>query len=428
MVLGAAPGAASADDCSPEDSAGSLRSPVVAFGDRARVLGFSYVGYASSADVFSLTAGGVAGTASVTQRQSPTLSPTLLRRAGGAAEVVQWRQGSTSNRMGNIVATPLSGARAGASRVLVPAVAFPGYLGVAAAASPDGTITLAYATSADDLTGGPPVALRRISPDGVLGPVFTVPAVEASLNQRLSTDAQGTTYALLPGQKGGVGVRWPAVGDPQVINSSRLTRRTIDDAGFPTAVVADGQGGAWMRIQSAKMLSLAHIGEGGVSVTQISTLATTSAGPAVTADGSALIAWSGKRFTTVLERVDPNGRRALPRRFGAAGRISALAIDPATDKPAALLIRRRSALVFARANGSTVLLRRRNGYAQSEASLALGANGRAWAVWEEASDRLESTCNLFALHEAVRWATLGPAARQTTSRQLANAPIVREFE
>lgn len=196
--------------------------------------------------------------------------------------------------------------------MLIPGVAFPGYLGVAAARGPDGTITVAYATPAPG-PGGGRVVLRRIGPDGLAGPVFTVPGVGASLNQRLATDRQGTTYALLPGPAGGVAVRWPAGGTPEVFASPALRRREIE-SGVPAAPVPDGRGGAWMRLQDAGALALAHVGPAGVSVTPIASASTVSAGPAVAADGSALIARSGKGLTSMLERLAPDGRRTPARR------------------------------------------------------------------------------------------------------------------
>jgi hypothetical protein len=298
-------------------------------------------------------------------------------------------------------------------------------LGVAAAEAPDGTITVAYGIPT--AAPGGAVALRRIAPDGVAGPIHTVPGVGASLNQTLAADAQGTTYALLPGAAGGVAIRWPADGTPEVFASSGLKRRQIE-SGVPAVTVADGKGGAWMRLQDGDALALAHVGRAGASVTPVASAATASAGPAVAADGSALIARSGKGLTTVLERLAPDGRRAPARRLAADGRIAALAIDPGTGGSVALLRGRRASLELARAGRRPVVLRRRKGYGQFEASLAIGADGRAWAAWEEVSDRLESTCNRFPLREGVRWATLARGARQVTSRPLRGAPVTRTFQ
>lgn len=104
-----------------------------------------------------------------------------------------------------------------------------------------------------------------------------------------------------------------------------------------------------------------------------------------------------------------------------------MSIDPVTDQPVALLQRKEAALALARSGRRPVVLRRRKGHGQYEASLALGFDGRAWAVWEEVSDRLESNCNRFPVREEVRWATVARDARKATSRRLRGAPVIQTF-
>ena len=73
--------------------------------------------------------------------------------------------------------------------------------------------------------------------------------------------------------------------------------------------------------------------------------------------------------------------------------------------------------------GRTLVLRGRRGYTQGGASLAIDPAGRAWAVWDEESDRLDAECHLFPADANVRWATFGLHAHRVTSHVLAGANL-----
>lgn len=397
-ALAVVAGPAFADDCSPEGAAASLRAPVAVAAGHGLVLANAYLDESTSGsltdgttDLFSLPAAGAPVDVALTAKGFKTLSPTLLTRPDGGLDVVQWRHGAAGD---DLVATPLSGGVAGADRLLVPGIAFPGYQGVAAAEGQDGTITVVYGIPSSAPPDGAAIALRRIAPDGTLGPVTTVPGVGGSVAPRVTADAQDTVYAVVPGADGGVAIRWPVTGDPLVVRGRELAERALGDVA--EGLVADGHGGA------------------------------------------AVVAWSARadrRVATVVQSAALDGSLSATRRLSTGARsehAASVAVDPRTGASAALVVRTQHgappALVLQRPGWAAVVLRRRRGYEQSQASLAIGAGGRAWAVWEEASDAVESDCNEFPLHEAVRWASLAPGARRAVSHVLAGAPVISVFE
>jgi hypothetical protein len=281
-----------------------------------------------------------------------------------AGDVIRWRHD------GALVGTPLAG---GPDRVLIATLPFPGYAGVAAAKAPDGTITLVYGVPPASGTGPATIGVQRIAPDGTVGPATTLPGVGETVEPKVAVDAQGTAFAVVGGDSAGVAIRWPAGGAPQPIQSAVLR------AGA-NAVVPDGTGGAWLVQEAGREVHL-------------------------TASGLATSEEAARRHR--------------------GERVEAVAID-AHGHAVAVVARRGRALILRR-SGHAIVLRNRRAYTQDDASVTVGAAGRAWVVWEESSDKLDSVCNEFSVHAAVRWASVAPHARRATGRVLRGAPIEETF-
>src|SRR5581483_8533175 len=354
-------GVARADDCEPEGWAGQVRSPVTATGGGAVVLATSYedetfgvLGPGDGVDAYSLSA----ASARRVHLRGLATSPSL------AADVVRWRHD------GVLVATPLSG---GPDRVLIASLPFPGYAGVAAAKAPDGTITLVYGVPPASGVGPAAIALRRIAPDGTVGPATTLPGVGETVEPKVAVDARGNAFGVVGGDSDGMAVRWPAGRAPQAAPSAALR-------GGASAVVPDGAGGAWIVFEAGRE---AHLTTTGLAMSEAAA------------------------------------------RPGRGERIEAVAIDR-HGRAIAVVSRRGRALILHRGRRA-IVLRSRRAYTQADVSVTVGAGGRAWVVWEESSDKLDSLCNLYPVHASVRWASVAPHARTTTSRVLRGAPIEETF-
>jgi hypothetical protein len=362
-------GVARADDCEPEGWAGQVRSPVTTTATGAAVLATTYddetfgeLGPGDGVDAYSLSATRARGV----HLRGLATSPSL------AGDAVRWRHD------GALVATPLSG---GPDRVLIAALAFPGYAGVAAAKAPDGTITVVYGVPPASGTGPAAIGLRRIAPDGTVGPATTLPGVGGTVAPVVAVDAQGTAFAVVGGDSTGVAIRWPPGTAPVATQSAALRAET--NASTPvggSAVVPDGAGGAWIVREAGRV---GHLTASGVAPP----------------------------------------RSVAHRHRGE--RVEAIAID-ATGRATAVVARRGRALLLRR-GGRAIVLRKRRAYTQDDASVTVGAGGRAWVVWEESSDKLDSLCHLYPAHGSVRWASVAGGARRATSRVLRGAPLAETF-
>jgi hypothetical protein len=401
--------AARADDCASEDFTGSVRAPVIAAARAGAVLGDVWddqtagaAGPGDTAQLFSLPATAKAASA---RRLGTGVSPSLVTRPGGGLEVVQYRAG------GRIVATP--GAAGG--RTLVTGVAFPGYHGLAAGEARDGTITLAYA-----IPGAPArLALQRVAPDGRAGPPTILPGVGADPAPRMTVSREsGAAYVLIAGAHRGLAIYWPPDDPPQVTASPRLTRAALDGVQEPIAVDELQEG--WERLASGTEVAVAELDATGLEIDDVTASAADSAGPAVTGAGHAIVAWSSRGGTSHLQDDSSAAGVLRPRPLG-GGRPLAVAVDPRSGATLTLAIRSR-ALVLERVGKPALTLRARRGYDQSDASLAIASTGRAWAVWEESSDRLDPLCRLFPVHHAIRWTTFPATARRVATHVLAGAP------
>jgi hypothetical protein len=362
-------GVARADDCEPEGWAGQVRSPVTATSSGAAVLATSYddetfgeLDPGDAVDAYSLSPASARGV----HLRGLATSPSL------AGDVVRWRHD------GALVATPLSG---GPDRLLIAALPFPGYAGVAGARAPDGTITLVYGVPPASADGPAAIGLQRIAPDGAVGPATTLPGVGETVAPVVAVDARGNAFAVVGGDSAGVAIRWPAGGAPVATQVTALRAEAL--ASTPVgarAVVPDGVGGAWLVREAGRV---AHLKSSGVTPP-----------------------------------------RAVARRHRGE-RIEAVAIEPSGHAVAVVASRGRA--LVPRRGGRAIVLRDRRGYTQDDASVTVGAGGRSWVVWEESSDKLDSLCHFYPVHAAVRWASVAAGARKTTSRVLRGAPLEETF-
>jgi hypothetical protein len=229
----------------------------------------------------------------------------------------------------------------------------------------------------------------------------------------------GTAYVLIAGDHRGLAIYWPPDEVPQVTPSPRLTRAALDDVHEPIAV--DDQDEGWERRAGAAKLALAELDATGFRVDDVTSSAAASAGPAVTGAGHAIVAWSSRRGTSHLQDDSSAAGVLKPRPLG-GDRPLAVAVDPRSGATLTLAIRSRH-LVLERVGRPALTIRARRGYDESDASLAVAASGRAWAVWEESSDRLDALCRLFPVHDAIRWTTFpATTTRRVASHVLPGAP------
>ncbi|WP_028063949.1 hypothetical protein [Solirubrobacter soli] len=391
LLVGA--GVARADDCEFEGTAGSTRAPVTA---RGLLLADSFADEGAlddgEVDLWTLTRSGhAAGTSDTGDRDGRPFSPTLVTRPDGDPEIVEWRGDETG---GAIIAVDR-----GVERVLVPGVAFPGYDGVAAAEGPDGTITLLY--------GG---VLERVAPDGTAGPA--IPVAPHPFAPLLAVDGQGTVFGAARGDGGGVAIRWPQAGTPTLTSTAALARPTTEPV-LPR-VVPDGHGGAWLKTGH---LSLLRLSADGVTVTRVTGAADSATDPVVDAEGDAVIGWS-EGHRAYVQTVSTDGTRsrrtALPSRD-----VEGLALDPRSGDP--WVLTHVHNVLALQTPGRTIAVRGRRRYGEFYGSVAIDATGRAWVVWQEESDRLDSECHLFPAVADVRWATFGLRSRHVSSHVLSGA-------
>ena len=374
-------GAARADDCEFEGVAASLRSPVAVFGDSATVLANAFAdgdanGLGRPDDLngaeYTLPA---RGHATFAYFKHP-LSPTLAVRPDGRPDPIMWEQhrGIVAGR-----------------RVLVPRLPFPGYVGVAAAEAPDGTIALLYGAGGNAL-------LQRFAPDGTPGaPTVVGPAPLPETRDdayafapMLSGDAHGNVFGVVAG----MAIRWPATGDP-VLTSLPAP---VD------AVVADRHGGAWLRSQR----ELLHLTPDGITASRLPA-ADARANLLVDPAGEAVLAYTahGRAYVERAGIKTPLGR-------GEAESTAWYRGHPWT------LVARGDALYLVGPHFRK-LVRAKPHYGESGASLAIGPRGRVWAVWDEESDELDQECNEDPAAAETLWASFGLHDRSVLVRDLPGA-------
>jgi hypothetical protein len=172
----------------------------------------------------------------------------------------------------------------------------------------------------------------------------------------------------------------------------------------PGTLVADQYGGAYL-VRSASP-ALVHLTSIGVTASRLRGIPTNvvvdEAGvPAVayTAHGRAYVRRSG-------------GRRSLGR--GEAQSIAWYRGHAWT------LVARGDALDLIGPH-SRLRVRTRPHFGESGASLAISPHGRAWAVWDEESDRLDQECDEFPVAEQTLWASFGLHDRSVVVRALPGA-------
>jgi hypothetical protein len=369
-------GAARADDCEFEGAAGSLRTPVQAAGGSATVVASEFadesddgLGNPDELNVtrYTLPARGAAHRAPLPGGLSPT------------PDGVMWRPGR--------------GLVAG-SRVLVPGLPFPGYRGVAAVTAQDGTITLLYAS------GGQAV-LQRFAPDGSAGPATTVAPAPAptdptdpyTFEPQLTIDAAGTVFGVVTGDDGGVAIRWPAGEPPQLTPSPRLLRSE-------PSLVADQHGGAWVLVDKGASLSLLHVTAAGIAVTRLRADAEFVTNVTADPTGDAVLAYTQQGHAHV-QRVTLAGVAASPTSLP-GGAVEAIAW--ARGNP--WVLAGHGDALYLDGPRDQVLVRAKPRFGEDDASLAI-SGGRAWAVWDEVSDRLDAECDEFPASAQVLWASFG---------------------
>jgi hypothetical protein len=376
-------GAARADDCEFEGVTASLRSPVAVFGDTATVLANVFAdgdanGLGNPDDLngaeYALPMRGHATRFDF----SHPLSLTLAARPDGRPDPIMWEQGR------GIVA---------GGRVLVPGLPFPGYAGVAAAEARDGTITLLYGAGGNAL-------LQRFAPDGTPGaptvvapaPLPRTPDDAYDFAPRLAVDKEGTVFGVAPG----VAIRWPASGDPQLIRSSALHG--------PGTLVADQYGSAYFARSASP--ALVHLLTFGVTVTRLHGEPT-----------NVVVDEAGVPVLAYTDHGRAYVRRNAANRSLGRGEAQSVAWY---HGHAWTLVSRGDALYLI---GSHVRLRVRAKprYGESGASLAISAHGRAWAVWDEESDKLDQECDEFPVSEQTLWASFGLHDRSVIVRDLPGA-------
>ena len=276
----------------------------------------------------------------------------------------------------------------GVTRALVANVSAPEYNKLAAAESPDGTITLLYAS-------GTTAVAQRVTPDGTVGAPVAVANVEdlRAFSPQLVVDAHGTAFGRLPRAV----VRWPHDGPPRLLDAPRGSG----------ALVGDGHDGVWQRLDDD---SLVHVGDAGVR--EIAVRADTD--PAVDAQGNAVVAWSASGRTHVV-RATPNGALDTVSVLRSED-VESVALDPRTGD--AWVSAHVGHVLVAQGPGRTLVLRGRRGAVEARSSLAIDASGRAWALWSEERRRPARGCDVLRLRGHVRWATFGLHARRVTNQML----------
>ncbi len=223
----------------------------------------------------------------------------------------------------------------------------------------------------------------------------------------LSVDAAGTAFGAVAGDQGGVTIRWPATGDPQLSNSSALVRSSAP------AMTADQHGGAWIRLDAAGRLSLLHITAGPIAVIGLRAVdATTN----LTVDpaGDAVLAYTAQGHAHV-QRVTLGGIPAAPTSLP-GGTVQAIAWARGNS----WVLAARGDALYLDGPRDQVLLRAHRAYYASGASLTI-SGARAWAVWDESSARLDQECHEFPVKQRVLWASLGLHDDAVVARTLPNA-------